>query len=365
MTKTYRYRLNPTRKQVEALSRTLDLCRGLYNCALEQRRDQRINRFQQMRQLTDVRRDLAEYKTVHVHVLQNVITKLDHSFQGFFRRVKQGGKPGFPRFKGKDRYDSFAFNNVGFSLTGNRLRISKIGSVKMRLSREIKGKIKTCTIRRQNEKWYACFVVEYAPKPLPKSELAIGIDVGVENFAALSNGEMIPNPRFFEQSQAELRRAQRRLARRKKGSHRRRKAVQLLAKLHERIRNRRSDFLHKNTTAIALKYGVIAIEKLNVRGMAQGVLSKQVHDASWTIFFNLLSYKAEEAGRELIEVDSRYTSQDCPNCGHRKKKALAEREHRCLQCGYYAHRDTAAAEVILGRAVPSGAKIGESIPCLA
>jgi putative transposase len=177
---------------------------------------------------------------------------------------------------------------------------------------------------------------------------------------------MIPNPRFYECGQAELRVAQRRVARRKnKKSHRRARAVILLRKAHERVANRRRDFLHKTTTALVQKFGVIVVENLNVKGLAQGILSKQVHDASWATFFNLLVYKAESAGRRLVGVDPKYTSQTCPACGTRKKKSLSERKHECSECGYTTHRDTAAAEVILARMEPLGAKIGESIPCLA
>lgn len=363
--KTYRYRLNPTRKQRDALTHTLDLCRDLYNCALEQRRGQRIGHFEQMRQLTELKSEFTEYKNIHVHVTQNVVKKLNRSFENFFRRCKEGGKPGFPRFKSRDRYDSFAFNNTGFALNGNRLRLSKIGSIKIRLSRPVGGEIKSCTIKRQNGKWYACFAVEHEPKPLPASNAATGIDVGIENFAALSNGEMIPNPRFYEAAQPELRKAQRKVARRKKGSHRRRKAVVLLRGAHERIANRRLDFLHKETTKLVRQYGLIAVEKLNIKGLAQGILSKQIHDVSWATFFNFLSYKAAEAGREFVEVDARYTSQTCPSCGNRKKKPLSEREHRCLECGYITHRDTAAAEIILARTGRLSANVGDLIPCVA
>lgn len=196
------------------------------------------------------------------------------------------------------------------------------------------------------------------------THLAIGIDVGIENFAALSDGTMIPNPRHYECGQAELRRAQRRVARRKKGGNRRRKAVVLLQKIHERIANRRADFLHKTTTTLVQKFGTIVIENLNVKGLAGGILAKQVNDASWGTFFGMLAYKAESAGRQLLEVDCKKTSQTCPACGTVKKKTLSQRKHECSECGLVLHRDTAAAQVILGRMCPSDAKIGEPIPCL-
>lgn len=318
---------------------------------LEQRRAQRIGRFAQERQLTQLKHLFPEYNAVHVHVLKNVFKKLDRSFQNFFRRCKSGGAPGFPRFKGKDRYDSFQFNNTGFSLNGKYLSVSKVGNIKVRLSRELPADavVKTCTIKRSVSGWFATLTFEHTPTPLPASDLSVGIDVGIENFAALSDGTMIPNPRHYECGQAELRIAQRRVAKRKKGSHRRRQAVALLKRVHERISSRRMDFLHKQTTALVRSFGTIVVENLNIKGLAQGVLSKQVHDASWSTFFNFLSYKAADAGRELVGVDCKRTSQTCPACGTIKKKSLSERTHECSECGLVLHRDTAAAQVILSR----------------
>jgi len=212
--------------------------------------------------------------------------------------------------------------------------------------------------------WYACFAVEVPAQPLLKSDAVVGLDLGIENLAALSDGTMIQNPRFYEQGQAELRVAQRRVARRKKGSIRRRKAVALLKKVHEHIQSRRLDWTHKVTTDLVNRFGTIVLENLNIKGLAQGILAKQVHDCGWSQFITLLKYKAESAGRRVVGVDARYTSQECPACGTRKKKSLSERTHKCSECGLVLHRDTAAAQAILGRMYPSDAKIGEVIPCL-
>src|SRR5437879_1125917 len=366
MLKTYRYRLVPSCKQQAALQHTLDLCRNLYNCALEQRRMQRTTPVAQMREVTELKKEFTDYQGVHVHVLQNVIKKLDRSFENFFRRVKAGQKPGFPRFKGKDRFDSFAFNNTGFSLAGKYLQISKIGAIKLRLSRPLPkdSTIKSLIVRRSSNNWYACLVADYTPQTLPASELCVGLDLGIENFAALSDGSFIPNPRIYEKAQAELRRAQRRVARRKKGSHRRKRAVELLRKVHERIANRRLDILHKESTKLIQKYGTIVVEALNVKGLAQGFLAKQVQDTSWARFIQLLSYKAEEAGRRLVKVDCSYTSQTCPECGVIKKKSLSNREHNC-ECGCRMRRDTAEAMLILGRIVQLGGNVGAFSPCVA
>jgi putative transposase len=360
MLKTFKYKLNPNRTQRLALQRTLDTCREIWNMALEQRKYQRTHWTVQCRELTELKAGFPEYKQVHVHVLQNVVKKLQRSFE----RMWELGS-GFPRFKNAKRYRSFSFNNTGFSLAGKYLQLSKIGNIKVRLSREIpEGVIKSLTVKQTVSGWYACFAVDVPTQPLPESDLAVGIDVGIENFAALSDGTMIPNPRYYECGQAELRVAQRRVARRKKGSHRRRKAVVLLQKVHERIANRRADFLHKTTTALVQKFGTIVIENLNVKGLAGGILAKQVNDASWGTFFGMLAYKAESAGRQLIGVDCKKTSQTCPACGTVRKKSLSQRKHACVECGLELHRDTAAAQVILGRMCPSDAKIGELIPCL-
>jgi putative transposase len=361
MLKVFKYKLQPNRKQSLALQHTLDICRDVFNLSLEQRKMQRTHAFAQMRELTQLKQEFPEYKEVHVHVLQNVIKKLQRSFENMWERGA-----GFPRFKPFHRYNSFQFNNTGFQLAGRYLQLSKIGNVKLRLSREIPegSVIKTLSIKKSVSGWYACLAVDVPTQPLPQSKSAVGIDLGIENFAALSDGTMIQNPRFYEQGQAELRVAQRRVARRKKGSIRRRKAVVLLKKVHEHIQNKRLDWTHKVTTDLVNRFGTIVLENLNIKGLAQGILAKQVHDCGWSQFITLLKYKAESAGRRVVEVDVRYTSQECPACGTRKKKLLSERTHECSECGLVLHRDTAAAQVILGRMCPSDAKIGEPIPCL-
>ena len=367
MLKAYKYKLNPNKKQRQLLSQTLDTCRELYNMGLEQRRSQRIGVYEQKRQLTMLKGEFPEYKNVHCHVLQNVLFKLDQSFQNFFRRCKTGGKVGFPRFKGKDRYDSFQFNNTGFSLSGRTLQLSKIGNVKVHLSRELPedAVIKTCSIKRQNGSWFVVLTFECTPVPLPATDLAVGVDVGVTTFATFSDGAVIENPRIYQNAQAKLRRAQRRVARRKKGSHRRRKAVVLLQKVHQQIVNRRADFLHKHSTAVIKKYGTIVVEALNVSGMSKGNLAKQILDCSWSEWFRQLSYKAEWAGRNFIAVDPKYTSQECSECGFvHKDNRKSQAEFACLSCGHKDNADHNGAVNILARMEPLNVKIGEPIPCL-
>jgi putative transposase len=357
MLKTSKYKIEANQKQRVLLKRHLDICRELHNMSLEQTTYRRTSPFEQMRELTELRATFPEYKEVHVHVLQNVIKKLHRSFECMWELGA-----GFPRFKSKQRYHSFSFNNTGFSLDGNQLSLSKIGNVNVRLSRPIPegSVIKSLTVKETVSGWSACFAVEVPTALLPASDQTIGIDLGIENYAALSNGEMIQNPRFYENGQAELKRAQGRVARRKPGSHGRAKAVVLLRKVHERIANHRSDFLHKQTSARVRRFGTIVIENLNIKGLAQGILNKQVHDAGWSQFMQQLKLKAASAGRRVVEVDCRYSSQECPACKKRKKKSLAERSHEC-ECGFSTHRDTAAAQVLLARAEPVGATLAEVI----
>ena len=369
MIKTYKYRLVPTRKQAMALQTTLNLCRNLYNCALEQKKMQRIGYFAQKRQLVELKDAFPEYRNVHTHISQNVIKKLDQAFQGFFRRVKAGQKPGFPRFKSKDRFGSFAFNNTGFNLAGRYLQISKIGAVKLRLSRSLPegSTVKSLVVKRSGQNWYACLAVEFSPVHLMHSDAQVGIDVGVVQYATFSDGSKpIANPRFYENAHAELRRAQRRVARRKRGSHRRRKAVVLLRKVHERIANRRNDFLHKQTTALVRKYGTIGVENLNIAGMVRGNCSKQILDASWGTWLRMLVFKAEEAGRRIVAVDPRFTSQTCPCCGYKDaKNRLSQAEFKCLDCGFEANADFVASVNISARMEPSGVNVGRLSPCVA
>ena len=213
----------------------------------------------------------------------------------------------------------------------------------------MEGEIKTLTIRREAGCWYACFSVQYEPTRLPHNSNNIAIDVGLEAFATLSDGTRIENHRYYKTAQAKLRRAQRKLARRQnKKSKRRHKAILLLQKAHRHVANQRKDFQHKLSTQLVQNFGTIAVEDLNIKGLSAGVLGKAIHDVGWSTFLNMLAYKAENAGRQLLKVDPKYSSQECPNCHAIEKKALSKRVHRC-DCGLTIGRDHAAACVILGR----------------
>ena len=356
MKKTFAYRLYPTKEQVTLLEETLEFCRQLYNAALEERRSAwkiqkiSINVYGQRNQLPEIKESCPEYKQVYAQVLQDVLTRLDKAFQGFFRRVKAGEKPGYPRFKGKNRYDSFTFPQSGFVIENGRLNLSKIGLLKIKLHRPIEGKIKTLTIRRKNGKWYACFVVEYEPQPLPKTGKQVGIDVGIESFATLSDGTQIPNPQFFRQGERKLKILNRIVAKRKKGSKRRKQAVKILAKTYEHTANQRKDFHHKTARKIVNEFDTIKVENLNIVGMVKNHhLAKSISDVGWGQFIAFLSYKAEYAGREFKAVNPHYTSQICSRCGNIVPKKLKVRVHKCPYCFLLVHRDHNAALNILGR----------------
>ena len=353
ITRSFKFRIKTSKSINAKLENTLELCRFLYNAALQERRDAyRLNRislnyYDQANQLSEIKTTNPEYKNVHSQVLQNVLKRLDKSFQGFFRRVKQNIKAGFPRFQGKNRFDSICYPQNGFSLTGSRLKLSKIGTVKIKLSREVKGRLKTCTIKRECGKWFVIFTVETVIEPLPKTGQLVGLDMGISSFATLSDGTQIANFKYYESSQKKLRVAQRRVSRRKKGSNRRLKAVLQLRKIHQKIKNQRNDFHHKVSTCLVKTYDVICIEKLTISRMSRGLLSKQILDAGWGNFFSKLKSKAECAAKTVVEVTSNFTSQDCSSCGNRLKKDLSVRIHHCLQCGLVIDRDLNAARNIL------------------
>lgn len=351
--KAFKFRIcEPSKIVLTRLEQTLYLCRQLYNASLQERRDAyQINRISidyqaQQNQLPKIKTTNPEYKNIHSQVLQNVLKRCERAFDGFFRRIKAKQTAGFPRFKGANRYDSFCYPQTGFSLTGDKLTLSKIGKVKIKLSRSVIGKIKTCTIKKEIDKWFVIFTVETSAEPLPKTDKSIGIDAGIENFITLSNGTQIDNWKYYESSQKELRRAQRSVSRKKKGGQNGKKAVLHLRKIHQQIKNRRSDFQHKLSTHLVKEFDLIAIEKLVLLGLSRGILSKQVHDVSWGSFFNMLRYKAENADKQLIEINPAYTSQTCL-CGNREKKSLSQRQHNCSVCGYSNHRDIVASEIIL------------------
>ena len=349
-----KYRLYPTTALSEALDAQLGEACRLYNAALQERRDAyqchglSLTYYDQANQLKDIR-TAGDLGLANFSASQDVLRRVDKTFQAFFRRVKAGQKAGSPRFKSRRRFDSYTFPSYGDGcrLTDAKLYLQGIGHLKVKLHRPVDGAIKTVTVKREAGKWYVCLSVEYATQPLPETEAAIGLDVGLLAFATLSDGSAIENPRYSRKAQASLRLAQRRVARRKRGSHGRKKAVVLLQKAHAHVQNQRADFHHKTARALVDAYGVIAVEDLNIKGLASGMLAKSVNDAGWSAFLNKLAYKAAEAGRKLVHVDPRGTSQTCL-CGAPVPKTLSQRWHQCEACGLSAARDHVSAQLILG-----------------
>ncbi len=357
MVKSYRYRLFPTKSQVRILKRQLELCRQVYNDTLAYRKEawekeqRQVDRFETQNRLPQLKIDHPEYREIHSQTLQNVVLRVDLAFRAFFRRVQAGEKPGYPRFKGKGRYDSITYPQSGFGLHSGKLHLSKIGDIKIKLHRPIEGKIKTCIIRRMpTGKWFACFSVDLGEVPLPpwKDGSVVGIDVGLESFATLSNGETIDNPRFFREEEKELARVQRKLSKAPKGTPERKKALKVVELVHERIADRRNDFANKVSRQLVDRFGVVIFEDLDIKNMLQNhKLAKSISDVAWSMLVKSTESKAAYAGSKVVLVDPRQTSQMCSRCGLIVKKDLSERIHSCSECGLSMDRDHNAAINIL------------------
>jgi putative transposase len=370
--KTYKYKLIPTPTQERELGRVLGLCRALYNTALEQRITawQRlrisVSRFQQEAEVKDIRAAMPEYAAIHSHVLQDVLARLDKTYQAFFRRVKAGEKAGFPRYQGRVRWHSFTYKEFGngASLDNGFLVLSKIGRIAVRWSRRLEGTPKTVTISREADGWYVCFSCADAPvRSLPATRQQTGVDLGIEAFATLSNGTRIFSLGWYRKAKRALKTAQRRVSRRKKGSNRRRKAVILLAKAHQQVRRQRQDFHHKTALALVRSNDVLYHEDLQTANMVRNHhLAKSIQDAGWAAFLSILTYKAACAGRRVVAVPPAYTSQTCSGCGVLVAKGLSVRWHACPECGTSLHRDHNAAKNIewAGQARRGGAALATS-----
>ncbi len=395
MIKSFKYRIYPTSVQVEQLQWTLDRCRELYNAALQERKDAwnavkqhpnfydqetrkelgcqySVNKFSQSRELTEVKHEARpEYQEINAHVLQNVLNRVEGAFQGFFRRVKCGQTPGYPRYQSYKRYDSFTYPDTkGLKISRKRVTFSKIGEIKIKLHRPVEGSIKTTTIKREGTHWYVYFACEVESQTnLPYTEDAVGIDLGLLHFATLSTGDTIENPRYYRRSEKKLKKAQSVVERRKRGSNRRKKAVRLVAQAHRKVRNQRKDFLHKQSTQLVQTYETIAFEDLQPTNMskrpkpkqdedgkylpngasAKAGLNKSITDAGWSTFITMCESKAANAGTvQVIRVNPKNTSQICSACLKKgPHKDLSERTHTCIHCGVVLDRDHNASLNIL------------------
>jgi putative transposase len=407
MMKTFQYRLYPTKEQRRLLTRQLEECRRLWNTLLAERktaweeRQETVDYYEQKAELPSLKAgERPSLSEVHSQVLQDVVLRLKKAVDAFFRRPRAGETPGYPRFRGKGRYDSLTFPQVpvGCALDAEekRLVVSKAGRIKVLLHRPLEGMPKTATIRRTaTGKWFVCFSCEWEPTSLPPTGRAVGIDVGLKVFAMPSQGREIENPRFFQEEARALARAQRRhqvaldahkavraavteqvktvrpaledrrvwqVVSQNSGERAawrdRRRRRRVVARAHERIRWRRGNFTHQESRRLVDTYDFLAIEDLSVRNMVRNhALAKSIHDAAWTLFAALLRSKAEWAGRACVAVDPAYTSQECSRCGRRNPAlTLADRTYTCLRCGLVMDRDRNAACNILtrGRALMAG-----------
>ncbi len=381
--KAFQYRLYPTRKQEQHLLFVLRRCRQLYNSGLEERRAyyqmrrKSLGYSAQAAELSEIKAAYPAYADIYSQVLQDVLRRLDKAFAAFFRRLKNGEKPGYPRFQGQGRYDSFTYPQSGFALAGWQglgkeryacLSLSKIGDLKVRLHRPMVGQVKTCTIKRDVNHWYVTFSCEVADEPLPSCEEAVGIDLGLLHFATLSTGETIENPRHYRKGLKRIKLLSQIKDHCKKGSHRRKRAAIALAQAHRRVRNQRKDFQHKAARTLVNRYGTLVFEDLKITNLsaapepkpdpendgqylpngasAKAGLNTSILDAGWGQFQAFCVAKAESAGRQVVFVDPRYTSQLCSGCGAIVKKELDERWHSCA-CGAELDRDHNAAINIL------------------
>src|SRR5712692_671510 len=325
MLTTYGFRLHPTKTQESLLNETLETCRLLYNWMLAERRENHVGFYEQKRVLVELKKREEYLRAVHSQVLQDVVFKLDKTYQAFFVGLAKR-----PRFKRKGRYNSFRYPQLGgFRVIGKALRLSKIGSVKMKLHRPIEGMPKTCTIIRDVDQWYACISAEVESKPIEsRGGESVGVDLGVVKLATLSNGRIFENPRHLDNSITRLKTLQRGLSKTKRGSSNREKARVMLAKAWRKVRNQRLDLAHKVSADLASESSTIVFEDLHIPNMVKNhSLASAITDASWGQLRRLTAYKVERRGGRVMLVEPRGTSQKCSGCGEVVPKGLEERTH--------------------------------------
>ncbi|MGI5519112.1 RNA-guided endonuclease InsQ/TnpB family protein [Streptomyces sp. CA-106131] len=386
MIRAYKFLMRPTVGQEGALTAMLrDHC-TLYNAALQERRDAyrhasktTIRYGQQSAQLKDIRTYDPDQARWSFSSQQATLRRLDKAFAAFFRRVKSSEKPGYPRFRSNKRFDTVDFPQDGDGCRWDatphdpvtRVRLQGVGHVKVHQHRPVVGKVKTISVKREDRRWYVVLTADQAqPEPLPATGAVVGIDMGIANFLADSTGEFVPNPRHGAKAAAKLEAAQQALSRCKRGSTRRRKAVEVVARLHRKVRRQRLDHAHKTALDLVRGNDFIAHEDLKIRNMskapapkpdaerpgaflpngasAKAGLNRSIADAGWGVFLAILAAKAEGAGREVMAVDPRNTSRRCPECGHTAKenRPIQEKFH-CQECDHQAHADTVGALNVL------------------
>ncbi|MCF3106719.1 transposase [Streptomyces roseoverticillatus] len=387
MIRAYKFLMRPTVGQQGALAEMLrDHC-SLYNGALQERRDAyrhasktTVRYGQQSAQLKDIRAFDPECQgRWSFSSQQATLRRLNKAFAAFFRRVKAGQTPGYPRFRSGRRFDTVEFPKDGDGCRWDstphdpvtRVRLQGIGHVKVHQHRPVIGMVKTISVKREGRKWFVVLTAEQAqPEPLPATGRAVGVDMGIANFLADSNGGFVDNPRHGRKAAIKLEAAQQALSRCKRSSKRRRKAVETVARRHRKVRRQRLDHAHKTALGLVREHDFIAHEDLKIRNMsktpglkpdpdqpgvflpngasAKAGLNRSIADAGWGVFLAILAAKAEGAGREVMAVDPRNTSRRCPECGHTAKENRPTQEKfHCVSCGHSAHADTVGALNVL------------------
>jgi len=359
MKKTFKYRIYPTKQQVKTLNESIRACRFVWNNFLNERKTlyetekKSISKFDQIKRLPELKKEFPFLKNAYSQSLQQVGTKLDLAFRAFFQRIKKGETPGYPRFKGFNRFNSVLYpqyGKCGCQIKNGKLAVSKIGDIKIVYHRELLGTPKTAAIKRTSTgKWFVSISSEIENAPLPVSEFVAGIDVGVNVFATFSDGSKIENPRFLKVEESKLKKSQSKTDKLVKGSKERRKARKVVNRIYERLTWKRDNFSHQESRKVINKYQTIFLEKLEIKNMLKsGIpgLNKSILDVAWNQFSNLIKYKAVEAGRTVNFVNPRNTSKTCSQCGRIVDKPLNERVHKC-SCGLVMDRDLNAAINIL------------------
>jgi len=364
MKKSYQFRIYPNKNQEVRLNRTLSTCRYLYNDSLAERKRESelnelertfgvnpwgkpdwLNYYDQANSLSESKTDFQ--KNVFSQVLQNVLKRVDRSFKNFFKGF------GYPRFQGRDRYNSFTYPQSGFSIKQEKLNLSKIGNIKIVQHRAIEGTINTCTIKKDIDQWYVSFSCDIDIPVIPvEIKTKTGIDVGLSSLITMSNGSQIEPPEFLRASEKRLSREQIHLSKKKLRSKNRNNQRIIVTKVHRRIRNQRKDFAHKTSCLLVDTYDHIVFEDLQIKNMVQNHhLAKSISDAGWSQLINFTKSKAEYAGKIVELVNPRNTSQNCSSCGKSVPKDLSVRVHSCPFCGLVLDRDHNAAINILNRSI--------------
>jgi putative transposase len=388
MKRTYLYRLYPSKSQRGRLEAVRETCRHFYNDCRRERKEAYEERGETISKTVQLRKVKVEKATspyaldIHSHILQNVAADLDKAFEAFFRRVKAGENPGYPRFKVRNRFAGFGFKEYGNGFKagprqdageGRRLKLSGIGRIAVRWHRKLEGTIKTARVFCRAGKWFVAFSCEVEkPEPLPKTGESIGIDLGLMRLATFSTGEKKENPRWYRGILRELRVLQRKIARCVMGSRNRRRLIGRLQRMMVHVANARKDFLNKFVHELVARFDRIVLEDLRVAALPSillwalpGRFAKSILDAGWSYLVSHLAHKAESAGREIAKVDPAYTSKTCSGCGVRfEHLSLWDRWIEC-GCGVSLDRDHNAAINILqkGGNEPLGAKLGNGRVC--